>query len=198
MIPGMVSPSLHNGCSFQHRCCFHGVYCHYLPLWGFWLLSSLLCTPRMPSCLGRSGTRTCSSTQKWGRSPRTWANISTCMTEMTSMQSRSVRFHILFAGYWGGSWFRSEFGHGILWATPESSCSTPQACMWMVQAGARGLHVCCGVAVWSMVRYLGKHLCRQHGCENSDVLLTDNGYGWLVFFSSTDGTRNEAQTENSL
>jgi hypothetical protein len=40
----------------------------------------------------------CSSTQKWERSPLTWGNISTCMTEMTSMLSRCEEFGIVFAG----------------------------------------------------------------------------------------------------
>lgn len=44
--------------------------------------------PRTPSCSGRSGTRTSSSTPKWGKSPRIWANTSTCTTATTSTPSR--------------------------------------------------------------------------------------------------------------
>lgn len=72
-------------------CCFLACLLCRL-LFGRSLLTSFLffalCALRMPSCLGRSGTQMCSSTQKWGRSPQTWGNISICMTEMTSMLSR--------------------------------------------------------------------------------------------------------------
>lgn len=63
--------------------------------WVFWFLSCAFCSAcRMPSCLGRNGTQMCNSIRKWERLPRTWANISTCMTEMTFMLSRSIRFPV--------------------------------------------------------------------------------------------------------